>query len=344
MNTQPAALTMGDPAGIGPDITLMAWLRRNTDSVPPFAFLGDAGLLRDRARALQLDVPVTTVANIGEAGAVFAHSLPVLPIALAEPAVAGAPSTANAAAITASIEAAVALAFSGEASAVVTNPIAKHVLAAAGFPHPGHTEFLGALTRARGFDASPVMMLCGPDLRVVPVTVHIALADVPGALTAERIAAAVRVTAAGLQRWFGIAAPYLAVTGLNPHAGEGGLMGTEEQTIIAPAIAALRAEGYTVNGPYPADTLFHARARKNYNAAIAMYHDQALIPLKTLAFDEGVNVTLGLPFVRTSPDHGTAFDIAGKGMALPDSLIAALRLAASMATHGAARVPEKPAP
>ncbi|MEJ2228535.1 MAG: 4-hydroxythreonine-4-phosphate dehydrogenase PdxA [Alphaproteobacteria bacterium] len=336
MTTKPVALTMGDPAGVGLDITLMTWLRRNTDNVPPFAFLGDAGALRSRAKQLRLNVPAIPVAHISEAETAFTSILPVLPIPvpLAEPVEAGSPSSANAAAVKASIEAAVALAQSGEASAAVTNPIAKHVMAAAGFPHPGHTEFLGALARDQGANATPVMMLCGLDLRVVPVTIHIALADVPSALTPELIASTARIVAADLRRWFGIDAPRLAVTGLNPHAGEGGLMGTEEQTIIAPAIAALQAEGYAVTGPHPADALFHARARQNYDAAIAMYHDQALIPLKTLAFDEGVNVTLGLPFVRTSPDHGTAFDIAGKGKAHPDSLIAALKLAAKMGAQG----------
>jgi 4-hydroxythreonine-4-phosphate dehydrogenase len=244
---------------------------------------------------------------------------------------AGHPASSAAPAITASIELAVRLVMTGKARSVVTNPIAKHVLIAAGFPHPGHTEYLGALARAQGKQASPVMMLCGPDLRVVPVTIHIPLARVPKDLTEERIVETARVTAAGLTRWFGIARPRLAVTGLNPHAGEGGIMGDEEQTIIAPALAALREQGFEVSGPHPADALFHARARQHYDAAIAMYHDQALIPLKTLAFDEGVNVTLGLPFIRTSPDHGTAFDIAGTGKARPDSLIAALRLAARMA-------------
>ena len=330
------ALTMGDPAGIGADITLMAWLRRNAGDVPPFAFIGNLEALRERARLLGLDVPCSPLTDFGAAGRVFADSLPVLPLALGEPVTPGLPSAANAPAAKAAIETAVSLVTRGEASAIVTNPIAKYVMAAAGFPYPGHTEFLGALAREAGHGATPVMMLCGPDLRVVPVTIHIPLAAVPGALNADLIAATVRVTAAGLTRWFGIARPRLAVTGLNPHAGEGGLMGSEEERIIVPALERLRREGYDVTGPHPADTIFHARARAAYDAAIAMYHDQALIPLKTLAFDEGVNVTLGLPFIRTSPDHGTAFDIAGTGRARPDSLIAALRLAASMARHGAA--------
>jgi 4-hydroxythreonine-4-phosphate dehydrogenase len=334
----PLALTMGDPAGIGTDITLMAWLQREGVGIPPFVYLGAPEALEARARALGVHVPCSALADIGEAPAVFARSLPVLPLALAlaEPVTAGVPSAANAPAVKRSIETAVSLVLRGRAGAIVTNPIAKHVMAAAGFPHPGHTEFLGALARAAGHSATPVMMLCSPDLRVVPVTIHIPLAAVPGALSVDLIAATVRVTADGLRRWFGIARPRIAVTGLNPHAGEGGLMGDEEQRIIGPALALLRTEGYEVSGPHPADTIFHARARAAYDAAVAMYHDQALIPLKTLSFDEGVNVTLGLPFIRTSPDHGTAFPIAGSGQARADSLIAALRLAASMARHGAA--------
>lgn len=332
---KPIALTLGDPAGIGPDITLAAWLRlrRDAEHLAPFALLGDVALLEARARALGLGVRCVAIGEIGEAGAVFQDALPVLPLALPSPVVAGQPEEANAPAVKASIERAVDLTMRGKALAVVTNPIAKHVLAAAGFGFPGHTEFLGALAREHGAAASPVMMLSGAGLRVVPVTIHIALARVPKALTAELIIETAHVTAAGLQRWFGIARPRLAVTGLNPHAGENGLMGDEEARIIAPALAMLRREGFDVSGPHPADTLFHARARAGYDAAIAMYHDQALIPLKTLAFDDGVNVTLGLPFIRTSPDHGTAFDIAGTGKARPDSLIAALKLAAEMAAH-----------
>ncbi len=327
---------MGDPAGIGPDISLMSWLRRDAEGLPPFAFLGDPDLLRDRAAKLGLLVPVEMIGAMSEAAAAFKHALPVLPCPLKAPVEAGKPSPEAAPAIIAAIERAVALTLGGEAGAVVTNPIAKHILASAGFPHPGHTEFLGALAEAQGLSATPVMMLCGADLRVVPVTIHIPLARVPLALTTALIIETARVTAAGLMRYFGIAAPRLALTGLNPHAGEEGMLGHEDRDIIVPAIAELHAEGFDVTGPHPADTLFHARARQGYDAALAMYHDQALIPLKTLAFDEGVNVTLGLPFIRTSPDHGTAFDIAGTGKARPDSLIAALRLAAQMWGHAAA--------
>ncbi|WP_088342465.1 MULTISPECIES: 4-hydroxythreonine-4-phosphate dehydrogenase PdxA [Rhodomicrobium] len=328
---RPLALTCGDPAGIGPDITLAAWLRREADAIAPFALLGDLPLLRARAAALGLDVPCVAIERIGEAVSVFPKALPVLPVPLLAPAAHGVPEPANVPAIRTSIERAVEFTIAGEALGVVTNPIAKYVMEGGGFAFPGHTEFLGVLAAEHGATAFPVMMLCGAGLRVVPVTIHIALASVPQALTCDLIAETARVTAAGLTRWFGIAKPRLAMTGLNPHAGESGLMGDEESRVIAPALALLRREGIDVTGPHPADTLFHARARARYDAAIAMYHDQALIPLKTLAFDEGVNVTLGLPFIRTSPDHGTAFDIAGSGKARPDSLIAALRMAAAMA-------------
>jgi 4-hydroxythreonine-4-phosphate dehydrogenase len=332
---KPIALTMGDPAGIGPDITLMGWLRRDAEKLPPFAFLGDAALLEARARQLGIGVPLALIDTAEEASTAFAGALPVLPGPRALEVSAGQPSSEAASAITSSIERGVALALSGAAAAVVTNPIAKHILAKAGFPHPGHTEFLGALAQARGLAATPVMMLCGAGLRVVPVTIHIPLASVPAALTTELIVETARIVARDVRHYFGIAAPRLALTGLNPHAGEDGMLGHEDQAIIVPAIQALRDEGMQVSGPHPADTLFHARARQGYDAALAMYHDQALIPLKTLAFDEGVNVTLGLPFIRTSPDHGTAFDIAGSGKARPDSLIAALRLAAAMAGQAA---------
>ena len=331
----PLALTMGDPAGIGPDIALMSWLRRDAEKLPPFVFVGDARMLGERAGQLGLDVPLAAIEAVGDALTTFPNALPVLPCPLPEQVSAGEPSPAVACAITGAIERAVALTLAGETAAVVTNPIAKHILAKAGFPHPGHTEYLGALAEARGLPARPVMMLAGADLRVVPITIHIPLAEVPSRLTAALIIETARVTASGLRRYFGLTAPRLAFTGLNPHAGEDGMLGHEDRDIIVPALAKLRAEGYDVSGPHPADTLFHARARQTYDAALAMYHDQALIPLKTLAFDEGVNVTLGLPFIRTSPDHGTAFDIAGKGLARPDSLIAALRLAAEMAERAA---------
>lgn len=327
---RPIALTCGDPAGIGPDITLMSWLRRHAAALPSFAVLADIEHLRARAKALNLTVPCASIGAISEAAHVFSEALPVLDVPLPCSIKPGLPNHAAADAVRISIEKAVELTLSGEASAVVTNPIAKDVMARAGFAFPGHTEFLGALAEAAGFEAKPVMMLVGGGLRVVPVTVHIRLSDVPRTLTTQKIVETAQVTAAGLESWFGISTPRLALTGLNPHAGENGLMGDEEDRIIKPAIAHLRQAGLDVSGPYPADTLFHERARATYDLAIAMYHDQALISLKTLAFDEGVNVTLGLPFIRTSPDHGTAFDIAASGKARADSLIAALRLAAEM--------------
>jgi 4-hydroxythreonine-4-phosphate dehydrogenase len=326
-------LTSGDPAGIGPDITLASWWKRRDAGLPAFAVLGDASAFQERAHLLNLDVPCQEIETFDQVAGIFADALPVLPVRLASPVQPGAPNVSAVPAILASIERGVDLALSGEASAVVTNPIAKHVLLQAGFPHPGHTDFLGEVALKRGHQAHPVMMLSGAGLRTVPVTVHIPLAVVPRTLTKQMIVDTAMTTASDLKRWFGIVAPRLALTGLNPHAGENGMMGDEEERIIKPAIAALRDAGLTVSGPHPADTLFHERARQTYDAAIAMYHDQALIPLKTLAFDEGVNVTLGLPFIRTSPDHGTAFDIAGSGKARPDSLIAALTLAAQMARH-----------
>lgn len=331
---KPVILTCGDPAGIGPDITLKSWLDRDANCIPAFVYLGDAEQLRQRAAVLGLNAAIQPVADLNETASVFSKALPVLPIPLPCPVSAGQPAAMAAETVKASIEQAVAFILDGQASAVVTNPIAKHVMLSAGFPYPGHTEFLGALAEKHGHSATPAMMLAGAGLRVVPVTIHIPLADVPSTLTSEKIVETAQITASGLKRWFGIASPRLAVAGLNPHAGENGMMGDEEERIIKPALAILRERGLDVSGPHSADTLFHERARKSYDVAIAMYHDQALIPLKTLAFDEGVNVTLGLPFIRTSPDHGTGFDIAGTGKAHADSLIAALRLAAQMAEQG----------
>lgn len=325
------ALTQGDPAGIGPEIALMAWLRRQELALPPFACLANVALLSGLADRLGLPVPVRTV-DWSEAEACFATALPVIELKNAPVAQAGRPDPANAAGVIEAIERAVAAVEAGQAAALVTNPIAKSVLYAAGFRHPGHTEFLAALAgRDAASPPQPVMMLWSEELAVVPVTIHVPLAAVPGLLTTELIVATGRIVAAELTRRFGIAKPRLALSGLNPHAGEGGALGGEDEAVVAPAVAQLRALGIAASGPYPADTMFHARARAGYDVALAMYHDQALIPIKTIAFDEGVNVTLGLPFIRTSPDHGTAFDIAGKGIARPDSLCAALRLAARMA-------------
>jgi len=330
----PLAVSMGDPAGIGIEITLKAWAARREETLSPFALFADPDAVAARARELGLSVPVTAVSSLAEAERAFQTALPVRPVPLAAKALPGVGDAANAPAVIAAIEQATAAVVSGEAGALVTNPIAKHVLAQADFPYPGHTEFLAALAERHypGARYRAVMMLAAPALRVVPLTVHCALADVPRAITREAILATARTTNEALKRDFGVAAPRIAVTGLNPHAGEAGRMGAEEIEVIAPAIAELRAEGVAVTGPHPADTLFHAAARQTYDAVIAMYHDQALIPFKTLAFEDGVNVTLGLPFVRTSPDHGTAFDIAAAGRASARSFIESLKLAAGIAS------------
>jgi 4-hydroxythreonine-4-phosphate dehydrogenase len=325
----PLALTMGEPAGIGGEIALKAWRRRG-EGVPPFYAIDDPDRLAALAKRLGWDVPVRAIAAPEEASTVFQEALPVLPIGgtpLAEP---GRPDPADAPLVVRSIDLAVADVGAGRAAAVVTNPISKEALYRAGFRHPGHTEYLAELAGAPG---NAVMMLAGPQLRVVPVTIHLALREAVAALSAAAIVHAGRVTHDALVRDFGIAAPALAIAGLNPHAGEGGALGREDIDIVAPAVAELRAGGIDARGPLAADTMFHAAARRGYDAALCMYHDQALIPVKTLDFDAAVNVTLGLPFIRTSPDHGTAFDIAGSGSARPDSLIAALKLAAAMAAR-----------
>jgi len=327
---RPLALTLGDPAGIGPDITLLAWEARLREAIPPFVLLGDADVVVARARALGLEVPICELERASEAPAVFRHALPVLPVRIGGQVVAGHPSQAAMPAVKESIERAVEQTRQGVTRAVVTNPIAKAVLYGAGFAFPGHTEYLAALASTTAKPLHPVMMLVGPDLKVVPVTIHVPLKEVPRLLTSELILTTIEITAEGLRRYFGIERPRLAVSGLNPHAGEDGGLGREEIEIIAPAVTAARAKGLEVTGPHPADTMFHASARESYDAAVCMYHDQALVPLKTLAFEEGVNVTLGLPFVRTSPDHGTAFNLAGTGKASPRSLIEALKLAATM--------------
>lgn len=331
----PLALTCGDPSGIGPEIALRAWLVRDAAQPAPFYFLCDPALLRATAARLGLDVPMTVTDPAG-AEAAFATALPVVPLEAGFEDSPGTPLPANAAGVIEAIDRAVGDVFEGHASAVVTCPIAKKPLYDAGFRHPGHTEYLAALAEARtGMAHHPVMMLAGPELRAVPVTIHIPLAEVATALDTGLIVRTAEIAAADLARRFGIASPRLAISGLNPHAGEGGAMGHEDEAIVRPAVEALRARGIDARGPLPADTMFHAAARAGYDVAICMYHDQALIPAKALAFDDTVNVTLGLPFIRTSPDHGTAFDIAGKGVARPDSLIAALKLAHRLATHEA---------
>jgi 4-hydroxythreonine-4-phosphate dehydrogenase len=331
---QPLALTSGEPAGIGPDITLKAWLRRSEFNLPAFYLLGDCDLLRGRAKALGLEVRFADI-RPEDALATFADALPVVETGVRATARPGHPDDSSADAAIAAIRQAVSDVAAGRAAAIVTNPIAKSVLYGAGFQYPGHTEFLAELAAAGGHAPQPVMMLWSPALAVVPVTIHLSLRDAISQLSADLIISTARIVAASLKTRFGIARPRLALSGLNPHAGEDGSLGTEEQCIVTPAIDTLRKEGIDVRGPLPADTMFHEAARQTYDCAICMYHDQALIPIKTLAFDEGVNVTLGLPFIRTSPDHGTAFDIAGTGRANPSSLIAALRLAARMAAQPA---------
>ncbi|MDN5926116.1 MAG: 4-hydroxythreonine-4-phosphate dehydrogenase PdxA [Hyphomicrobiales bacterium] len=327
------ALTCGDPNGIGPEIAAEAWRRRERERVPAFYLLGDPELLAARVRQAGNPVPIVETDPL-KAGSAFADALPVVPLENTFRDEAGAADPGNAPGIVEAIERAVADVLEGRADAVVTCPIAKKSLYEAGFGFPGHTEFLADLAaRATGGNITPVMMLAGPDLRTVPVTIHIPLAAVPGMLTEEMIVATGRITAHDLAHRFGIANPRLAVAGLNPHAGEGGTIGQEEDLIVGPAIEVLRAEGINAFGPLPADTMFHPAARARYDAALCMYHDQALIPAKALAFDQAVNVTLGLPFIRTSPDHGTAFEIAGKGTARPDSLIAALKLARTLADY-----------
>ena len=328
---RPVAVTMGDPAGIGGEISLRAWhaLRRGPQC---FVVLDDPDRLAELARAINCDVRMRVVDHAGAAAEIFREALPVLPVRLAAPAVPGRPDKANARAVIASIERATDLALQGVVGAVVTNPINKAALYDAGFEYPGHTEFLATLT---GVPGKQIMMLASPCLRVVPVTVHLSLRHALASLTTEKIVTAGRTTDAALHRDFGIARPRLAVAGLNPHAGEQGALGKEEELIIAPALTALRMAGTDVSGPWPPDTLFTAAARTQYDAAICMYHDQALIPLKTLDMDHGVNVTLGLPIVRTSPDHGTAYDIAGKGTANPTSLTAAIELAVTLAERRA---------
>ncbi len=320
----PLAIALGDPAGIGPEIVAKAWRDRELQALPPFFAVGDA-----RAIAAVWDGPIASIANPSETPAIFGEALPVLPVAGTSEIIPGTPDDAGARSALDSLELATGLARSGTAGALVTGPVSKAQLYRIGFTHPGQTEFIAE--RCGIAPENTVMMLAGPTLRVVPVTTHIPLAAVPQAISVELIIAKARVTARGLSRNFGIDAPRLAFAGLNPHAGESGAIGREEIEILEPAIRQLRAEGIDVVGPLAADTMFHARARATYDAAICLYHDQALIPLKTLHFDEGVNMTLGLPIVRTSPDHGTAFGIAGQDMAEPGAMIAAIRMAGQAA-------------
>jgi len=333
---RPLALTLGEPAGIGPDLAIAVWRRRAELALPPFYLIANADFIRRRAEHLGASVPVRAV-EPNEASQAFATELPVVELELAVSAAPGRPDRSSAPAAIAAIRRAVADVLAGTASAVVTNPVAKNVLYRSGFAEPGHTEFLARLAAEEsGRAMHPVMMLWSPELAVVPVTIHLPLAEVPAKLDRDLIVTTGRITARDLRDRFGIAQPRLAVAGLNPHAGEDGALGREDADIVKPAVDGLIADGIDARGPIPADTMFHADARATYDVALAMYHDQALIPIKTLAFDHAVNVTLGLPFVRTSPDHGTAFDIAGSGRADPSSLIAAIRLAARLAARAPA--------
>jgi 4-hydroxythreonine-4-phosphate dehydrogenase len=329
--TAPLILTPGEPAGVAPEITADAWSALRHEPGLQFALLGDAAYWRARNPGL----PVAEIKSPAEAGAAFATALPVLHRPLAAHPRPGAIEAATAPQVIAAIDEAVDMAFRREVSAIITNPIQKEALYGAGFRHQGHTDYLAHLSARHGEAVQEVMMLVADDLRAIPVTVHIPLRDVPAQLTETSIISQARVTARDLTRYFGIARPRLAFTGLNPHAGENGAMGREEIDVIRPALAKLRAEGLDVTGPMSADTAFHPEARATYDAILCMYHDQALIPVKTLDFHGGINVSLGLPFIRTSPDHGTALGIAGKHIANPKSLIAAIRLAAQMHRNAA---------
>jgi 4-hydroxythreonine-4-phosphate dehydrogenase len=324
---------MGEPAGVGPEIIARAWTALKGGDGPAFVVVGDAALMRAQG------VPVQTVTSPSDARGAFSRAVPALDTPRPAPAQPGRPDAANAGVVADWIEQAVNLTMAGEAGGVVTAPIAKAPLYAAGFRFPGHTEFIAELTADAPFNGTrgPVMMLTAKDLRACLVTIHSPLAEVAELVTAERVARTARVVHEAMRRDFGIARPRLALAALNPHAGESGALGLEEIEVLIPAAAALRGEGLTITDPLPADTLFHDEARATYDAVLCLYHDQALIPVKTLDFWGGVNATLGLPVVRTSPDHGTGFDIAGKGLARADSLIAALRLAGEMAAARGAR-------
>ncbi len=335
----PLALTLGEPAGIGPDLTIQIWRQRAELGLPAFYLVGDPDFIRRRAQLLgiALDVQVVEPSQAGEA---FTRALPIVPLEAPVSALPGKPDASSAPAAIASIRRAVADVLAGNAAAVVTNPVAKNVLYRSGFAEPGHTEFLAKLAQdATGMQLRPVMMLWAPELAVVPVTIHLPLRDVVSRLTSDLIVESGKIVAHDLRERFRIARPRLAVAGLNPHAGEAGSLGEEDHMIVEPAVKRLQSDGIDVIGPLPADSLFHARARAKYDVALCMYHDQALIPIKTLAFDHAVNVTLGLPFVRTSPDHGTAFDIAGTGGAKPLSLVAAIFIAARLSANTPALVP-----
>lgn len=340
---RPLALTMGDPSGIGLDLTLAAFAERQTLDLPPFMFLGDPNALEERAQLLGHEIEMQDITEQHTAPQdvtpqdvmrVFQDRLPIYPIKCPNPVKAGAPDSGNAQAILQSIQTAVHMTRDGQVSAIVTNPIAKSVLYEAGFSHPGHTEYLAELSRiADQPPPLPVMMLAGPHLKTIPVTIHIPLMDITSYLTTELIVQTAMIAAKDLTKRFGILKPRLAVSGLNPHAGENGALGKEDDAIIRPAISKLQRFGIDAKGPHPADTMFHDEARQTYDVAICMYHDQALIPAKALGFHDAANVTLGLPFIRTSPDHGTAFGIAGQNIARHESLVSAMKMAANMVKY-----------
>ena len=326
------AVSLGDPAGVGPELICDAWARREAEALPPFVVLGGAGLLAAAAKTRGLNVPIVRVPSVEEAAELFPTALPVLG-EVDGVYLPGQPDRAGAELALTSLTHATRLAIDGEAAGIVTGPIAKALLAEVGFDHPGQTEFVAAACNVAAEDA--VMLLAGPRLKTVPMTVHCALADVPGLLSIDLIRSRTRIVAEGLRKDFGIAHPRIAICALNPHAGEGGKFGDEEARIIAPAIAALQADGIDASGPHAADGLFSPHVRDGFDVTIAMYHDQALIPLKALDFDRGVNMTLGLPIIRTSPDHGTAFHLAGKRRADAGATIAAIRMAGDAAAQRA---------
>lgn len=329
---KPVAITLGEPAGIGPDLTLQAWYNRKKLGLPPFYIRGDTSLISQRAEKLEMNVTLESC-EPEEAAGHFSHALPVVQTGPALPDTPGEEHPETAVSVLSSIERCVEDVLQDRAIGVVTNPINKAALYKAGFTHPGHTEFLGQLAEKHWPDQTsrPVMMIAGPDLMVVPVTIHIPLRDVPHALTEDLIVETAQIVASDLTSRFGFSTPRLALCGLNPHAGENGAMGTEDRDVIQPAVERLRAAGISATGPHPADTLFHPDARLKYDCVLGMYHDQVLIPAKTIGFDDSVNVTLGLPFIRTSPDHGTAYTLAGTGMARIDSFSASIRMAHALA-------------
>ncbi len=332
----PLVMTAGEPAGVGPELVVRAWQTAQASAdFPAFFVVADPHLLADRARRMNVSLPLE-YCTPEEALSVFPRALPVVPVGPRASAAPGVPDDSSAACVLAGLEAGVELVQAGRAAALVTNPLSKAVMYAAGFRFPGHTEYLAACAAgADGLAPRPVMMIWSPRLAVVPATIHVPYRDVPGLLTPDLLVETGRIIAGDMKRRFGLAHPRLAFAGLNPHAGEGGTLGLEDEAVVRPAVEALRALGLDARGPLPADTLFHEEARATYDVVVGMYHDQVLIPAKTLAFHDGVNVTLGLPFIRTSPDHGTAFDIAGTGRANPSSLIAALHLARRLADEEA---------